>query len=122
MVEFWHHTGGEGRDDIGAPEHANLRRGMVFCITAFFGSWLAVWAAFDLASASGWAAARDLAMIAAGMLPHLWLARRAWRWLVLHRRIRDHRCVACGYPIAGTTVGPCPECGGWPFAPLRPDR
>lgn len=43
--------------------------------------------------------------------PLLWLALRARRRLVPHRRRRLGRCLRCGYDLTGNTSGVCSECG-----------
>jgi hypothetical protein len=56
--------------------------------------------------------------MALGLLgaPGVYLAaRRLWRLAIGYWRFRRDRCFHCGYPIAGTRVGSCPECGGEPF-------
>jgi hypothetical protein len=45
-----------------------------------------------------------------GLLPMVWISRRATRALRTRRRRRQGRCAGCGYDLRGTP-GTCPECG-----------
>jgi hypothetical protein len=43
--------------------------------------------------------------------PSAYGVRRVLRWRRTRRRLRDHRCVQCGYNLKGNVSGICPECG-----------